>query len=77
MSEHQGDTIVHVIANIDTETGKGSIRYVLPSRQRTSSAGRAAANPPDNQVRLVLLDAAGTVIGRVQPELRFEALSRR
>jgi tyrosinase len=73
MSEHQGDTFVHVIANIDTETGKGSIRYVLPSRQRTSSAGRAAANAPDNEVRLVLLDAAGTVIGRVQPELRFEA----
>ena len=73
MSDHQADGFVHVIASIDTDTGEGKIRYVLPSRQRTSSAGQPGSDVEDHLVRLVVRDAAGQAIETIRPELRFEA----
>ncbi|MCZ4093450.1 hypothetical protein [Sinorhizobium psoraleae] len=46
---------------------------MLPSNVRTGAGEQAGAVPGDEQVRLVLKNAAGKEIGRVRPELRFEA----
>ncbi|MER9304252.1 hypothetical protein [Mesorhizobium sp. M0496] len=73
MADSGSDTFAHVIASIDTASGEGLIRYVLPAKMRTSSSEQAGANVKDEGVRLVLKDAAGKEIGRVRPELRFEA----
>lgn len=73
MPDNASNAFAHVIASIDTATGEGKIRYVLPSKMRTGAGEQAGAMPGDEQVRLVLKNAAGKEIGRVRPELRFEA----
>ncbi|QQO16072.1 hypothetical protein JJB99_07930 [Bradyrhizobium diazoefficiens] len=73
MAENESGKFAHVIANIDTETGKGQIRYILPTERRTSSVEQAGPDKADLKVRLVFKDSTGKEIGRVQPELRFEA----
>ncbi len=73
MVDDLASTFAHVIANIDTASGEGSIDYVLPSRKRTASNMFAGPAPDKAKVRLVLKDAAGKEIGSVRPELRFEA----
>lgn len=73
MVDTEIDRFAHVVASIDTATGEGRIRYVLPAKKRTGSVDQAGPDAADKQVRLVLKDAAGKEIGRVQPELRFEA----
>ncbi|HTO66588.1 MAG TPA: tyrosinase family protein [Bradyrhizobium sp.] len=72
MADNESDAFAHVIANIDTESGEGRIRYVLPTRMRTGSGEGSAADARDEGVSLVLKDADGNEIGRVHPELRFE-----
>ncbi|MCP3396488.1 tyrosinase family protein [Bradyrhizobium sp. CCGB20] len=79
MAEREGNAFAHVVANIDTASSEGRIRYVLPSRMRTGSAQQAAPSAagrdlnmgPD--VRLILKDVNGQTISEVRPELRFEA----
>lgn len=73
MAEKTYNAFVHVVASIDIATGEGRLRYVLPSQMRTGTSGQASAPPDDDQVRLVLKDVTGKEIGRVRPDLRFEA----
>ena len=64
-------TLVHVIASVNMTDKTGEILYVNPSNVKSSSA--AYAGMPSEDVALVMYDAAGVEIGRVAPEVRFEA----
>lgn len=66
---------VHVVAIIGGEE-EGKILYINPSNIRSGNAELAAGKAPDSDVALVLRDAAGAELGRVYPEVRYEACTQ-
>lgn len=67
--------LAHVVATIDTTAQSGRILYVNPSNVRSSKdplQGLARS-----EVALVLRDASGIEIGRVYPEIRYDACAGR
>jgi hypothetical protein len=71
MSDRETAQLAHVVATIDTTEGSGSILYVNPSN--VPSGSREASGMGGGEVALVLRDANGVEIGRVHPEIRYDA----
>jgi hypothetical protein len=71
MSDRETTHLAHVVATIDTTAGSGSILYVNPSN--VPSGPPAASGMGGVETALVLRDASGAEIGRVHPEIRYDA----
>lgn len=75
MTTEEVTRLAHVVATIDTEDADGKILYVNPSNINSSNADQAARLAAGGNVELVLRDADGGELGRVYPEVRYDACS--
>ena len=71
MNDQLQPRMVHVVATVDLTEGGGDILYVNPSNVRSNAAPTAGMGAGD--VVLVLRDAGGAELGRIYPEIRYDA----